>query len=536
MTNLPVLYLPNGEVVEKAHTPEGKSSRLNFNIVPISTMDLKGAQPKRDWMQWKLLYDMYRRHPTVRAAIDKIVKVATNTGYDFVPRDSRAKVKQSEYRKCKQFFDKQHDFVGELRRIYQDLLIFGDAYLYVVPDRRRQPAKLKRLAPWTIHIKSKRNGELDYYVQRDPDDPLAESVIFRAHEILHFRIPDPADDLYGLSLLESIKLTVTTDLNAMTWNKSYFQNGAATGTMLLIEEASEAEVDRAREYIKRVYSGSENAHLPMILTGKMRVEKSVVSHEEMGFLGGRKHLMQEILSVLDVPPAKIGVMESANRSNSKEQDKTFRTESVTPLQYIVESVINDQFLRGVLGVQETTFRHSKADVRDAQEQMDLWSDGLQHGIYNINEVRAELGRAPIEGGDINTVMTPTGAVPVVDMELYFRLPRLNIEEIPQDVHAGHGHPDGTQDETMAGPEQKPTTNVEVGAPLATKSMARQLWLQSQELLEVNEDDERLIKIERDLSKAVKTTDNDMRLALIERAYAAMVLYHNEQRQEVTDDE
>lgn len=536
MTELPMLYLPNGEVVEKAHTGDGRAQRLNFNIVPISSLDLKGAQPKRDWMQWKLLYDMYRRHPTVRAAIDKIVKVATNTGYDFVPRDSRAKVKQSEYRKCKAFFDKQHDFVGELRRIYQDLLIFGDAYLYVVPDRRRQPSKLKRIAPWTMHIKSKRNGEVDYYVQRDPDDPLSESIVFKTHEILHFRIPDPADDMYGLSMLESIKLTVTTDLNAMTWNKAYFQNGAATGTMLLIEEASEAEVDRAREYIKRVYSGSENAHLPMILTGKMRVEKSVVSHEEMGFLGGRKQLMMEILSVLDVPPAKIGHMESANRSNSKEQDKTFRTESVTPLQYIVESVVNDQFLRGVLGVQETIFRHSKADVRDAQEQMDLWADGLQHGIYNINEVRAELGRAPIDGGDINTVMTPTGAVPVVDLELYFRLPKLNVDVIPEDAHDGHGHADGPQDETLAGPEQKPTTNVEVGAALATKSMARQLWLQSQDLLEQHEDNEALIKIERDLSKAVKTFDEDVRLGLVERAYAALVLFHRDQQEEVIDDE
>ena len=84
---------------------------------------------------------------------------------------------------------------------------------------------------------------------------------------------------------------------------------------------------------------------------------------------------------------------------------------------------------------------------------------------------------------------------------------------------------------MAGPEQKPTSNVEVGAPLATKSMARQLWLQSQELLEVHEDNEKLIKIERDLSKAVKTFDEDMRLALIERAYAALMLFHRDQQEE-----
>lgn len=509
MEDAVTLYLPNGS------THKAETQRLGFGLHTITGRDLKGATPNRHYAQWRNLYDMYNRHPTVFSAINKIVKVATNTGYDFVPRDSRKKMKQAEYRKCRDFFATQTDFIGQLRRIYQDLLIFGNAYFNVVYDKKKRPVRLKRVAPWTMHIKAAKNGEVQFYVQRDPNDPGADPVAFQPNEILHFKLPDPADDIYGLSPLEAIKLTVTTDLNAMAWNKAYFQNGAATGTVIVVEEASEAEVERAQQQFNKMYSGATNAHKPVVLTGKVDIKKSVVSHAEMGFLEGRKQLMMEILSVLDVPPAKIGIMETANRSNSKEQDKSFRTESVTPLQFAVESVLSDWFLRDIIGVKDTLFRHSKADTRDAMEQMDLWAKGTTHGFYNINEVRAELGYAAIDGGDINFVMTPTGAVPVVDLELFFQLPHMN--EIPEDMHDGHGHADGPGPGT-SGPQQKPTANVETGQGSNQKHVARRLWVQAKKL-HAEHDDERLADARDDFYRAMKSSDADEALAYLESGYA-----------------
>lgn len=517
-TTTPQLVLPDGTPITRALSGDGRAARLGFSVHSWSAMDVRGAQVKAQ--DWRLLFDMYRRHPIVRAAVDKIVKVCTNTGFEFVPRDSRRKVKQSEYKRAKEFFDRQHDFIGELRRVYQDLLIFGDAYLYVVYDRRRQPMKLKRVAPWTMHVKAKRNGEIEYFVQRDPDDPKADAVVFQTREILHFRLPNPTDDIYGLSPLESLKTTVTTDLAAMTWNKNFFMNGASTGTIIMVEDATEEEVMRAREYIKQAYSGPENAHTPLIITGKTRVEKSISTHSEMGFLDGRQYLKGEILAVLDVPPAKIGEMGSANRSNSKEQDKTFKNESVSPLQYVVESVVNDQFLRAILDIKDTIFQHSESDVRDAQEQMDLWKNAVQNGLMNINEVRSLMGLASVPGGDINYVMTPTGAVPVVDLELYFKIPETNVDTVPpQD---GQGFADGEEGTGTRGPVPPSTVNVQTETRPATKAYARALWADALERLDAaDEHDDDLVGAVAALEKAVKTDDEDRRLAYLERGTALL---------------
>lgn len=386
--------------------------------------------PKRG--KWDQYYNMYKRHSIVRTAIDKIAKTATNVGFDFVPRDSRSKIRKGEVRILKQFFDEQQDFIYELRRVYKDLLIYGDAFMYIVPDRQRRPHSLKRLAPNTMAVRADKSGHVLGYVQFDPNDPAQMNyTTFESHEIIHIRLDDPDNDLYGLSPLESLEWAVAADIYAQRYNAAFFQNSGITGTIISVTGVDPDEIQRNREFLIQYYTGPDAAHKPVFLEGEsVKVEKSVATHSEMGFLEGRKFIIMEILAVLDVPPAKIGIMESANRSNSKEQDKTFRSESVAPLQYIIESALNSQFIQPILGVKNTIFVHSEGDTRDAIELMDYYKDGINWGIFNINEVRAKMGMAPVEGGDFNAVMTPTGFVPLDRLNLYFQLPQQNTDKIP----------------------------------------------------------------------------------------------------------
>lgn len=382
--------------------------------------------------RWDVYYGMYRDHQMVRAAIDKIAKAATNVGFDFVPRDSRTRIRGGELKTLKEFFGKQRDFTYEIRRIYRDLLIFGDAYLYVVPDKQRRPHSLKRLAPKTIAAKVNEQGHITGYVQYDPQDMTnSHYVNFEKYEILHFKLDDPDNDIYGLSPLESLKWSVAADIYAQQYNAAYFQNSGITGTIISVEGVDPDEIERNRRWLMENYTGPQAAHKPIFLEGKkVTVEKAVNTHNEMGFLEGRKFVLTEILAVLDVPPFKVGITDSANRSNSKEQDKSFRAESVAPLQYIVESVINAQFIQPVLGVQNTVFVHAEGDTRDATELMNYFTKGVAYGIYNPNEVRAKMGMAPVDGGDINAIMTPTGFVPLDRLDLFFKVPMDNTQDIP----------------------------------------------------------------------------------------------------------
>lgn len=465
------IILPPHMTLEKARRRNEEGQGKIVGLSPwrdYATVNrkLKGVASKK--ANWRDYYDMYRQHSMVRAAIEKIAKTATNVGYDFKPRDSRTEENTAEVKVLKEFFGRQTDFVFELRRIYKDLLIFGDAYLYIVYDRLRRPTKLKRLHPNTIHIEVNRFGEVKaYYQLLDIND---EPTRFDPNEMIHFRLDDPDNDVYGLSPLESLKMAVAADLFAQRYNMSFFENSGVTGTIIGIRNANPEEVQRNRAWLEQNYTGPEAAHKPIVVEGEsITISKSVATHLEMGFLQGRDFIIKEILGVLDVPPAKVGIMETANRSNSREQDKTFRTESVDPLQYIVESALNDQFIKNVLKIQNTIFVHSEGDNRDAMEQMDYYTKGIAWSVYSPDEVRAALGMAPIEGGQVHGIMTPTGFVPTDRLNLFFQLPQSNAQDIP-----------GVPADPLAGEpisDEKPQVSTAIGRDVA-KSQNHALYFQA----------------------------------------------------------
>lgn len=537
------LILPSGQTFEEfkkyKQDPQGKGRIVGLTTwkdKAVHGLGPEGSTSKKG--NWRDYYDMYRNHALVRAAIDKIAKTSTNVGYDFVPRDSRLPIKKGEVKILQDFFAQQTDFIYELRRVYKDLMICGDAYLYVIPDRRRNPVRLKRLAPKTIHIKAKENGEVEAYYQQNPDDRSEKPRRFEAHEILHFRIDDPDNDIYGLSPLESLKMAVSTDLYAQRYNASFFKNSGVTGTIIGVRNANPDEIQRNRKWLTENYTGPESAHKPIIIEGEsIEIKKSVANHTEMGFLEGRKFIILEILAALDVPPAKVGIMESANRSNSKEQDKTFRTEAISPLQYIVETVINDHFIRKILGVKNTTFVHSEGDTRDQIEQMAYFTKAQAFGNFNVNEIRDRLGMNPVEGGDVNFVMTPTGAVPLDRLNLYFQLPQTNVDKIPtvpSDPPEGEPMPRSTVSAATGSSRQVDKARygqgldttialhaalVKLSEPYATDTSLRQAYSYLNDCLDL--DDMRVTNAYVAVQKALQTEDVMLRKGYVERAQEAM---------------
>lgn len=392
---------------------------------------LMNTPPKRG--SWDDYYTMYIRHAFVRGAIDKIARSATATSFRYISRDGRTAVRKSEVNKLDTFFKEQPNLLKELRRVYKDLLICGDAYLYVVPDRKRNPRLLKRLHPKTMLVEADTAGRPIAYHQFDPNSLTNEAVArFEPHEILHFMIEDPDNDLYGLAPLESLRWAVNTDLYAQRYNAAFFKNSGMTGTIIAIKSSNTSDVERNKKWLEQNYYGPDAAHRPIVLEGEMdiTVHKAVTSQNEMGFLQGRRYVLTEILAVLDIPPAKLGIMDSANRANSKEQDKSFRNESIRSLQVLVESVVNEQLIFEILGVKNTIVRHSEADMSDRIELMEYYTKGEAFGIFSPNEVREDLGKPPVDGGDVHFLNTPTGSIPLDRMQLYFQMPQQNTDKIP----------------------------------------------------------------------------------------------------------
>ena len=357
--------------------------------------------------QLGIYYEMYREHPTLRAGIEKIAKVAIATGYMFQPESAEGQLPKERAKEVKLFF-RASNGNQLLKATYRDLLIFADAYWWVQRARNGKPIKAKRLHPKFVTIET--NGiEVTGYKYGPSAD---KSITYDPSVILHFKLDDPDNDLYGLSLLHSLMRTVATDLFAMEYNGNFFENSAQTGVIFNMKNTSPEEIERNRAWLDVNYVGAKNAHKPLILEGDVEVSRSISTSKEMEFIEGRKFNREEILSVLDVPASKVAISGDSNRSTSKEDDNTFRSETVAPLQGIVEEEISNSLILGMFGYDDLVFKHREVSKRDMIELTKMLAELERMGVFSVNEIRGELGMAEVDAGDVHFVQTAAGLLPL----------------------------------------------------------------------------------------------------------------------------
>lgn len=417
---------------------------------------------------WDTYLQMYKTHPIVRAAIDKIAKSATTSGYQFLPRDTTKPVNAKDVETLSLIFARS-SALKVLRATYVDLLIFGDSFWHIVKSRNDAPYSFSRVSPkYVTVVFDTAINDVSQYIIRNADTNQEEA--FPAEEVVHFRLYDPDNDIWGLSLLESLKATVTQDLYAQTYNASFFENSAQTGIIFNMRGASNEEIVRNREFLKQEYVTPSKAHRPLLLEGDVKVERSVASPAEMEFVKGREFLRDEILSVLDVPKSKMaGTSDNPNKSTSSESDKSFRVENIMPLQAIVEEVVNEHLLWTGLNIQETVFAHRDVDMRDEKERMDVDVEGMTHGIFTINDLRAQRGLGAVSGGDEPFIQTASGIVPVKDIAGLLDLQKQQAAAAQQPVDAT-GQPQDTQ-KNLKPPVPDKKQQAESNAPTGNQAKA-----------------------------------------------------------------
>jgi HK97 family phage portal protein len=402
---------PTADRVERAQVSAPVPGRITANIGVLgltkdgSSLYLDRGRKSR----YATYYEMYRQHPTVRAAIEKIAKVAVSNGYRFTPAEAEDELDKSQTTALRAFFRASNG--SQLLRVtYKDLLIYGEAFWLITRPKVGKPQQARRLHPMYMDEKLT-NGQLTGW-RFGPVGPSDKAEEYDSIDVVQFKFDDPDNDIRGLSLLSALELTVASDLFAMKFNERYFENSAHTGVIFNMKNTSPDEVERNRTFLEQRYVGTENAHKPVILEGDVSIEKSVVSAQEMQFIEGRRFNRQEILSTLDIDPTKLGISEDSNRSTSKEADNTFRQENIAPLQLVVEEEVNNHLILQLFGWDDVLFRQNDSSRRDLLEMMKMFGEAERMGVYSINQIKGELGLPPITGGDVAFVQTAAGAIPV----------------------------------------------------------------------------------------------------------------------------
>lgn len=379
---------------EKTDAETGKATRVNY----------------------KTLESLYTRESWVRAAIDVVVRASTTSGHRLVAKDKRVDMAELEdkesVKELKQLFEhpnSENTIEEIIARIITDLHIYGDSYLEKVKDKKENKVKaLFNIYAPSMRVLVDEHGLVQGYVQKTDGFGSSQPAFFEADEIVHFKLNNPGNEVYGLSPLESLFVPIESDLYAQAYNRDFFKNNATPRLHVDMGNCTYTQLKRNRHYWNSDIKGSGNSHKTIITEGGAKIQPIGTPPKDMEFLNQRKFSRDEILAVFGVPPIKVGIYEDANRANAKEQDKTFKVEKILPLQ----KYISQKITRSIIDTIEdcpVKFGFNPIDLRDAKDQADIDKIHLDNGLKTINELRKREGLDAVSWGDkplINSRIVP----------------------------------------------------------------------------------------------------------------------------------
>ncbi|WP_400766249.1 phage portal protein [Methylosinus sporium] len=288
--------------------------------------------------------------------------------------------------------------VSFLEALISNLLLYGDAYVEgaFVDGLLREAYCLR---PDRMSVVAGRNGWPSAYVYSVAGDSVRYDIQGRGIEpILHIRLFNPLDDIYGFAPLAAAQTAVDTHNAASFWNKALLDNSARPSGALVYAgpeggHLTDEQFERLKQELEENFSGAFNAGRPLLLEGGLDWKALSLSPKDMDFSETKASAAREIALAFGVPPLLIGLPGDNTFRNYEEANRAFWRQTIIPLVRRLQKAFHAWAQPGF-----APFRFDyDADRIDAlaQERALEWSRIGGAAFLTVDEQREAAGYGPM---------------------------------------------------------------------------------------------------------------------------------------------
>ena len=287
------------------------------------------------------------------------------------------------------------------------VLLWGNAFAEIERARNGNPIALWPIQPERVTIKRDANLELVYIVTNEGAPPAELS----ARDILHFKGLSH-EGVVGYSVVTQARESIALGMAAESMGAAFFGNDARPAVAFQYpNELGEDERKNLKESIETLYGAAKNSWRPIVLEGGMKIETITMPLQDAQFLETRKFQVTEIARWFRVPPHMLADMERATFTNIEHQGREYIRDTLRNWTVTFEEEVNVKlFSESELGRIFTKINLSELMRPDSKSQALYLKTLFNMGAIDIDEVRAEDGRNPIDGGDLRLV--PMNMIPL----------------------------------------------------------------------------------------------------------------------------
>lgn len=304
-----------------------------------------------------------------------------------------------------------------VKKIIRDRLTYDKVNFELVYDEEGELNNFKAVDASTIYVAVDEKGREPKdknaykYVQMLDNTKVAE---FRTHEMA-WEVHNPRTDItvgrYGYPELEIAINHLQYHENTEIFNARYFSQGGTTRGLLHIktgQEQSQQALSSFRREWTSMFSGINGAwKIPVVTAEDVKFVNMTQSSKDMEFEKWLNYLINVITSIFQIDPSEINFPNrggatgssgnSLNEGNQEEKHRSSKDKGLEPLLKFIEDAVN-KYIVSQFG-DKYIFSFVGGDTQTEAEIIDMLAEKAKIG-YTINDVRAELGKDPVDGGDV----------------------------------------------------------------------------------------------------------------------------------------
>jgi len=377
-------------------------------------------------ISFQQLRGLANSYDILRLAIEKLKNKMESLDWTFRPKRRRDETEQQAADRAddpridelNEFFrypDKTHDWKTWLRQLLEEMLVIDAVSIYRRPALAGNPFALEIIDGSTVKPNLDEFGRIASYEQwlygiravdfalpgtNDQDTP--EELLYAP------RNPRPSK-VYGYSPVEQIIITVNIALRRQQTQLGFYTDGnIPEGFMEAPQSWDSAAIEAFWKKWDAYLSGNNKARAKILMLpfgAKPTFPKVELIKTEMD-----DWLASLVCFCLGV--SRTELIKPMNRASSQTGKEQAIEDGVLPLMSFVANGIMTPMVEKWWGYDDLEFTFELHEDVDRETQATVNKTYISTGVLSINEVREQLGKEAIEGGDTYVFVTAAGVQPV----------------------------------------------------------------------------------------------------------------------------
>lgn len=305
-----------------------------------------------------------------------------------------------------------------INKILTALLLNGNSIIYIKRNRAGEAIQLIPIHPqnasWSWNQADDGGSGMPFYSIYHPLCGTKTFVPLR--NIIHLKNAVQVGWGYdGVSPIAASQNTIGINLaqNHVVAN-FYSKSTISTGIVTVDDDTSPDSIASVASRFRERNTGNDVANEVLVIPKGVTFEPITMPMKDAQLLESRQFSVTEIARIFNVPLSKLAYGDAKEVSNYEQDDLSFRIDCLFPLCSTMEEAFEDKLLfdteKGEITIE---FNFDETKRTDAATRATVQQSYISYGVLNRNEVRAQEGLGPVEGGDVYLV--PANLIPANDI-------------------------------------------------------------------------------------------------------------------------